>query len=57
MPPPQKKPVPNAGGKKGAPSKSRTKKNAQPTRRPPMQRVMVLGKDLKIRWEWRPWGS
>jgi len=56
MPPPQKKSVPNAGGKKGV-APSRAKKNAQPTQRPPMQRVMVLGKDLKIRWEWRPWGS
>ena len=42
----------------GSPAKSgssRSKKNSQPTQRPPMQRVMVLGANQKIRFEWRPW--
>ncbi len=33
------------------------KKTKQPTQRPPRQRIMVLGKNGKIRFEWREWGS
>lgn len=36
-------------------SSGRTKKTKQPTQRPPMQRVMVMGPTGKIRFEWRPW--
>ncbi len=42
----------------GSPGSSKTgkaKKVKQPTQRPPQQRVMVLGANGKIRWEWRPW--
>lgn len=35
--------------------KSRVKKQKQPTQRPPMQRVMVMGPTGKLRFEWRPW--
>lgn len=53
-PPPQKKPAPQG---KGAGKGGKAKKTKQPTQRPPMQRVKVLGADGKIRWEWRAWGS
>lgn len=36
-------------------AKGRKKKNPQPTQRPPMQRVKVIGRDGKVRWVWQPW--
>jgi hypothetical protein len=33
------------------------KKNKQPTQKPPMQRVRVIGPTGKARMEWREWGS
>lgn len=33
----------------------KAKRKKQPTQRPPMQRVMVMGPSGKIRFEWRPW--
>lgn len=33
------------------------KKVKQGTQRTPQQRVMVLGKNGKIRFEWRAWGA
>lgn len=39
-----------------SPAKSgKAKKVKQPTQRPPRQRVMVLGANQKIRFEWRDW--
>lgn len=39
-----------------SPAKSgKAKKVKQPTQRPQQQRVMVLGANQKIRFEWRPW--
>lgn len=50
--PPKKKIPPSTSQSKG-----RSKKNKQPTQKPPMQRIKILGADGKIRWEWREWGS
>lgn len=36
-------------------SSGKKKKQKQPTQRPPMQRIKIVGADGKIRWEWRPW--
>ncbi|MFF8831306.1 hypothetical protein [Streptomyces sp. NPDC015131] len=33
----------------------RKRKTKQPTQRPPMQRIKVIGADGKVRWDWRPW--
>ncbi len=43
--------------KKGAApgGKGRAKKQKQPTQKPPMQRVMIVGPTGKRRFEWRPW--
>lgn len=39
----------------GSSKSGKAKKTKQPTQRPPMQRVMVMGPTGKIRFEWRPW--
>jgi hypothetical protein len=31
------------------------RKNKQPTQKPAMQRVAVMGPTGKVRFEWRPW--
>jgi hypothetical protein len=36
-------------------SKSGGKKQKQPTQKPAMQRVAVMGPTGKVRFEWRPW--
>lgn len=45
-----KKQQPQGGSNKKAP-----KKQKQPAQKTPMQRVMILGANQKIRFEWRPW--
>jgi hypothetical protein len=42
-------------GSPGSTKSGTAKKQKQPTQRPPMQRVMVVGPTGKRRFEWRPW--
>lgn len=35
--------------------KSGGKKSKQPTQKPAMQRVAIMGPSGKVRFEWRPW--
>lgn len=51
----QQKRKPLAGSDNKASSAKRTKAKKQPTQHPPMERIAILGKNGKIRWEWRPW--
>jgi hypothetical protein len=48
----KKKIAPSSPAKSGG---SKRKKQKQPTQRPEMQRVMVVGPSGKRRLEWRPW--
>lgn len=48
-----KKIPPKPSGRSGG--KGRSKKQKQPTQRPQQQRVMIMGANGKIRFEWRPW--
>lgn len=44
-----------AGSPGTSKSGGKAKKIKQPTQRPPMQRVMIVGPTGKIRFDWRHW--